>query len=149
MTSKKSLLADETSEQRTTRLEHKSVLQRKQLTDESSEKRAARLEHKSKSRRTRQPAHISNNTSYPILEDNNVKERMTKFSQVMNAIESPVCTVCYEKFPSTRMTSLSTLCQRCHRDKRNPKLYSSGNSMHPWTVPEELQVSSSVDIFCC
>ena len=122
-----------------------SVLQRKHLTDESSEKRAARLEHKSKSRRTRQPAHISNNTSYPILEDNNVKERMTKFSQEMNAIESPVCTVCYEKFPGTRMTSLSTLCQRCHRDKRNPKLYSSGNNMHPGTVPEELEVSNSVD----
>ena len=39
------------------------------------------------------------------------------------------------------MASKSTVCQRCCRDKKDPKLYSSYNNMDPGQVPIELQVS--------
>ncbi len=76
-----------------------------------------------------------------------MKEKMDKFHHEMSSIESTICIVCSEKFPGTKMASLSTTCIQCYRDKANSKLYSSENNMNPGAVPNELQVCDIINLF--
>ena len=66
---------------------------------------------------------------------------MRKFHEELSSIDFRICSVCFENFPGSKMASKSIICQRCCRDKKNPKLYSSYNNMDPGQVPIELQVS--------
>ncbi len=62
--------------------------------------------------------YLHNNETAPlihqaILKDKVVKEKMDKFHhEIMSSIESTICIVCSEKFPGTKMASLSTTCIR-------------------------------------
>ncbi len=52
-----------------------------------------------------------------MLKDKVVKEKMDKFHHKMSKIKSTICIVCSDKFPGTKMASLSTTCTLCYRDK--------------------------------
>ena len=132
-------LAFETPEERVARLESSRVLQHQRLATETPEERATRLEHLKQNR----DAHRDNSQEahLPLLQQVIVKDKMDNFHREMSSIESPTCSVCLEKFPGMKMASQSAECQRCFRDKKVPKLYSTRNNMSPGTVPPELQVS--------
>ncbi len=147
-------LAKETSDERAVRLKRQCAYKENALANETPEQKSARLQNMSVYKRQfAQDAvlkvvnaeHLHNNETAPlihqaILKDKVVKEKMDKFHHEMSSIESTICIVCSEKFPGTKMASLSTTCIRCYRDKANPKLYSSENNMNPGAVPNELQV---------
>ncbi len=147
-------LAKETSDERAVRLKRQCAYKENALANETPEQKSARLQNMSVYKRQfAQDAvlkvinaeHLHNNDTAPlihqaILKDKVVKEKMDKFHHEMSSIESTICIVCSEKFPGTKMASLSTTCIRCYRDKANPKLYSSENNMNPGAVPNELQV---------
>ncbi len=150
-------LAKETSDERAARLKRQCVYIENALVNETPEQKSARLQnmnHMSVYKRqfakdavlkVVNAEHLHNNETAPlihqaILKDKVVKEKMDKFHHEMSSIESTMCIVCSEKFPGTKMASLSTTCIRCYRDTANPKLYSSENNMNPGAVPNELQV---------
>ncbi len=147
-------LAKETSDKRAARLKHQCAYKENALANETPEQKSARLQNMSVYKRqfakgavlkVVNAEHLHNNETAPlihqaILKDKVVKERMDKFHHEMSSIESTICIVCSEKFPGTKMASLSTTCVRCYRDKANPKLYSSENNTNPGAVPNELQV---------
>ncbi len=147
-------LAKETSDKRAARLKHQCAYKENALANETPEQKSARLQNMSVYKRqfakgavlkVVNAEHLHNNETAPlihqaILKDKVVKEKMDKFHHEMSSIESTICIVCSEKFPGTKMASLSTTCIRCYRDKANPKLYSSENNMNPGAVPNELQV---------
>ncbi len=151
---KENALANETPDERAVRLKRQCAYKENALANETPEQKSARLQNMSVYKRQfAQDAvlkvinaeHLHNNETAPlihqaILKDTVVKEKMDKFHHEMSSIESTICIVCSEKFPGTKMASLSTTCIRCYRDKANPKLYSSENNMNPGAVPNELQV---------
>ena len=69
-----------------------------------------------------------------------VHSKMSKFHFGMAALQVSTCITCMERFPgmTVTVTSAGTQCvYTCtlHRDKHNPKAYSSDNNMHPCPVP--------------
>ncbi len=144
-------LAKETSDERAVRLKRQCAYKENSLANETPEQTSARLQNMSVYKqqfaqdavlKVFNAEHLHNNETAPlihqaILKDKVVKEKMDKFHHEMSSIESTICIVCSEKFPGTKMASLSTTCIR---DKANPKLYSSENNMNPGAVPNELQV---------
>ena len=76
----------------------------------------------------------------PLFHQPAVKARMLKFHSDI-AIDCTRCSTYLEQFPGLKLTSNSTECARCSKDKHIPKLYSSANNMDPGTVPSQLQVT--------
>ena len=60
---------------------------------------------------------------------------MHSFHAEMSSVQIPTCSTCMETFPGMKINSRTSECQRCTRDRREPKLYSSFNNMHPGAVP--------------
>ncbi len=122
-------LAKETSDERAIRLKRQCAYKENALANETPEQKSARLQNMSVYKRQfAQDAvlkvvnaeHLHNNETAPliihqaILKDKVVKEKMDKFHHEMSSIESTICIVCSEKFPGTKMASLSTTCIRCY-----------------------------------
>ena len=78
-----------------------------------------------------------------LLQQHPVQQKMLKFHQELVSIQTPTCSTCMESFPGMKMSSPSSECQRCCRDKVVPKLYSSANNMDPGPVPSELEVRNT------
>ena len=76
----------------------------------------------------------------PLHEQHHVQAVMPSFHTEMSSVQIPTCSTCMETFPGMKINSRTSECLRCTRDRRDPKLYSSANSMHPGAVPTELQV---------
>lgn len=106
--------------------------------DEQRERRLSRLQHNRQERNSE-----ASDVHLPMLEQQRVQNRMKKFHEAISAIETPLCTTCLEKFPGMRMSTRSSECERCARDKRHPKLYSAANDMNPGSIPSELQVEQT------
>ena len=118
-------MAKEKPEERSARLHHKSEDQKKRLANETAESRQARLEKYKQARSYRE--------SLPSSRE--FKSKMNKFHHEMSELETPTCSVCFEKFPGTKMASHSTECHRFFCDKKSPKFFSLENNMNPGTVP--------------
>ena len=67
----------------------------------------------------------------PLHEQHHVQAAMHSFHAEMSSVQIPI--------PGMKINSRTSECLRCTRDRREPKLYSSSNNMHPG-VPTELQV---------
>ena len=76
----------------------------------------------------------------PLHEQHHVQAAMHSFHTEMSSVQIPTCSTCMETFPGMKINSRTSECLRCTRDRREPKLYSSSNNMHPGAVPMELQV---------
>ena len=122
----------ETLEESLLRLHRMSTHRRESLECETPEHKSTRLISRDASKHSK---------LFPMLNDDYVKDRIKKFHDIISSIESPTCSVCQEHFPGIKMTSNSTSCRRCFRDKKIPKLFSAENNMIPGPVPTELQVS--------
>jgi len=107
-----------------------SALQQKRLATESPEERTSRLQHLQQNRNAHQNS------------QRHAQERIKQFHRELWSLETVMCLICLEKFPGMKLT-LQSECQRCHRDKNTPKLYSSANNMSPGSIPPDLQVSYS------
>ena len=131
-------LATETTDERTARLQHKTVAQQQRLAAESLEERTVRLDHLHQNKIAAQHS-ASQEAHIPLLEQKCVNDKMAKFHKDIAALSSPTCITCMEAFPGLKVSSRSE-CVRCSRDKHTPKLYSMANNMNPGPVPCELQV---------
>ena len=131
--SKKQRLEAESPGQTDARLEQMRTLQQQRLEAETPEQRDSRF--------NLSQSDISKKMCAPQIDQGYVKGKMNRFHTEMLSIESPLCTVCLEKFPGTKMSVKSPECLRCCRDNKVPKLYSANNNMSPGFVPVELQVS--------
>ncbi len=145
-TEKKNFINDtESAEQRASRLEHVNALQKKRLERESSEERALRLQQmrvfQQKREAVQNMVQSDDDSTAPLLQQTFARTRMMKFHEELSSIDFNICSVCLETFSGAKMTK-STICQRCCRDKKDPKLYSTNNNMDPGEVPIELQVST-------
>ena len=76
----------------------------------------------------------------PLYEQHHVQAAMHSFHAEMSSVHIPTCSTCMETFPGMKINSRTSECLRCTLDRREPKLYSSSNNMHPGAVPTELQV---------
>ena len=76
----------------------------------------------------------------PLHEQHHVQAAMHSFHAEMSSVQIPTCSTCMETFPGMKINSRTSECLQCTRDRRDPKLYSSSNNMHPGAVPTELQV---------
>ena len=125
-------LAMETEEQRTARLERLSANQRGRLSTESSEQRELRLQSRRQSHEIR--------LSTPLLKQRPVRTKMLKFHQHLATLQVPTCITCSKGFPGLKMSTQSSECFVCSRDKDVPKLYCSLNNMDPGPIPPQLKV---------
>ena len=58
-----------------------------------------------------------------------------KDAEISCTMELLRCSTCSEAFPGLHLHPGSSECVRCGRDKRTPKLYSTGNNMDPGPIP--------------
>jgi hypothetical protein len=74
---------------------------------------------------------------------------MKKFHEKQKKWIHQQCSVCHELWPSRRVDNQaepkSFECARCKQDKKQPKLYSKDNDMHPGNVPQCLQGLSQIE----
>ena len=64
----------------------------------------------------------------------------------LTQFSATACSSCNESFHSIKLIcSSSAACNRCSRDKREPKLYSAANNMDPAPVPPALQGLTQVE----
>ncbi len=110
------------------------------LSAETPEARQARLEQD----RQRHSQHIDVNPDVPLFEQPEVHSQMLNFHSKLASLDFYSCTSCLERFPNLPMAPNTTMCARCNRDKRIPKLYSAANNMNPGPVPPQLQVSHRI-----
>ena len=153
--------AAETVEERQQRLEHMSANQRERLAAETVEEREARLQRTSANQCERRAAESieereerwqraserdTRTTREEPFKQRSVQLKMRRFHEHFASLSSPTCSTCSESFPGIQLCSSTTMCVRCYRDKRIPKLYSSTNNMDPGPLPPQLQVSACVCI---
>ena len=77
-----------------------------------------------------------------------VQAAMNTFHSKQAKWEHQLCSTCHELWPTqvcARAKDSSFECTRCKRDKKNPKLYSADNDMHPGPVPPCLQDLTQVE----
>ena len=140
-------IAREAAQQRARRLAGLRIRQSLRIAHETALLRARRLQDlrlRTASRRKActipQPTKTSSATAQLRLEEPQVQDKMRKFHAHMENLCFAKCTTCAESLPATRFRRLANECLRCSRDSKAPKLYSSGNNMHPGNVPHQLQV---------
>ena len=149
-------LSTETNDKREARLDRMSANQRIRLAAETKSERAARLEHQSANYHLRLAVKTDDEREarmecvtalmqqrcdiderLPLHEQHHVQAAMHLFHAEMSSVQIPTC---METFPGMKINSRTSECLRCTRDRREPKLYSSSNNMHPGAIPTELQV---------
>ena len=128
----------ETPEARQARLDADRSAQQVRRSTETPEARQARLQQD----RQRHSQQRDVTSDVPMFEQPAVHSKMLNFHSKLASLEFNKCTVCLEHFPNLVMSAKSTVCARCNRDNRIPKLYSAANNMDPGPVPPQLQVSS-------
>ena len=75
-----------------------------------------------------------------------VKAAMKTFHTKQKVWQNKLCSICHELWPTrTSLSEQPYVCTRCKRDKKDPKLYSADNDMHPGNVPQCLQNLSQVE----
>ena len=135
-------LAAETKSERAARLEHQSANHHLKLAVKTDDEREAKMECVAALMQQRHDL----DERLPLHEQHHVQAAMHSFHAEMSSVQIPSST-CMETFPGMKINSRTSECLRCTRDRREPKLYSSSNNMHPGAVPTELQVrlkSSSI-----
>ena len=127
-------LLAESVQVREVRLQQMSTL-RERLASENAEEREFRLQHMERATGSGEcREHLAN------IQQRAVQAKMQKFHAHMAALEVSRCSTCSEAFPGLRLHPGSTECVRCSRDRHTPKVYSTGNNMHPGPIPMQLQV---------
>ena len=126
----------ETDEERKARLEHLSANHHLRLAAETDDEREARMQGVAAHMQQRRDL----DERLPLHEQHHVQAAMHSFHAEMSSVQIPTCSTCMETFPGMKINSRTPECLRCTRDRREPKLYSSSNNMHPDAVPTELQV---------
>ena len=66
----------------------------------------------------------------PLFQQHSVQTKMLKFHAHFATMELLRCSTCSEAFPGLHLHPGSSECVRCGRDKRTPKLYSTGIIKH-------------------
>ena len=131
----------ESAEQRDTRLLNMRVNERESRSVESSEHRDNRLENmRMHTHEQRQSLRLD----YSTLYTKSALKSIHTFHAKMTTCAYSECVTCNESFPSMN-ASQRTECTRCSRDKREPKLCSTGNGMDPGLVPLKLQGLTQVE----
>ena len=69
---------------------------------------------------------------------NNVMDTIRAFELQQMSYNIGHCSVCHERRIEMEMAGKS-ICQRCNRDKKDIKMFSSANNMDPQPMPSELQ----------
>ena len=90
-------MATESLEKRTARLQQMSAAQQQRLAVETHEVRAARLDHLHQNRIAAQHS-ASQEAHLPLLEQEHVKEKMTKFYKDIAALSPPTCIHAWRHF---------------------------------------------------
>ena len=121
--------SDERLEHREARLQRDRESHREARSDERLEHREARLQCERESYREQQMQGV------PLFQQHSVQTKMLKFHAHFATMELLRCSTCSEAFPGLHLHPGSTECVRCGRDKRTPKLYSTGNNMDPGPIP--------------
>ena len=62
----------------------------------------------------------------------------------MNDIRYNVCSECNERIPLMTLVN-NEMCRRCHKEKKEPKKFSSGNNMDPDEVPEVMKGLTEIE----
>ena len=144
----------ETDEERRGRLENDVATKQLRLAMEMDDETQARLEKMVATKRLRLAMETDKercvaalmqqrcdlDERLPLYEQHHVQAAMHSFHAEMSSVQIPTCSTCMETFPGMKINSRTSECLRCTRDRREPKLYSSSNNMHPGAVPTELQV---------
>ena len=129
-------LAAETNSERAARLEHLSANQHLRLSAETDDEREARMQRVAAVMQQRRDL----DERLPLHEQHHVQAAMCSIHAEMSSVQIPTCSTCMETLLGMKINSRTSECLRCTRDRREPKLYSSSNNMHPGAVPPELQV---------
>ena len=129
-------LAAETKSERATRLEHQSANHHLRLAVKTDDEREARMECVAAPVQQRRDL----DERLPLHEQHHVQAAMHLFHAEMSSVQILSYSTCMETFPGMKINSRTSECLRYTRDRREPKLYSSSNNMHPGAVPTELQV---------
>ena len=76
-----------------------------------------------------------------------VRDNLNRFHESMSSLQFATCDLCHEAWPTMKVRVRNNLhvCDRCHRDKSIPKLFSSQNNAVPGPVPECLSQLSVVE----
>ena len=136
-------MCEETPEKRKERLANKRDSYRKRMSEETAKKRKERLENKRASYRNEKSETISDgqnkSCANPIHEQKQAQNNMNIFHK-SNEFSVSQCTVCFEAWPlkSNPRRANHYQCQRCTRDKQQPKKFSKENDMLPSLVPLQL-----------
>lgn len=141
-------LTSETEEERTARMQQLHSNRHKRLHSESAEERENRLQQ-DRARHVKHPR----NSQIPLLDQTDVKRKMSKFHSDLLSLQVAQCDTCSETSPGLDINPVSsntshTECKCCNQDKHIPKLYSAANNMDPGLVPPELQVCTTYCIYC-
>ncbi|CAH3106109.1 unnamed protein product [Porites lobata] len=113
------------------------------MSEETAKKRKERLENKRASYRNEKSETISDgqnkSCANPIHEQKQAQNNMNIFHK-SNEFSVSQCTVCFEAWPlkSNPRRANHYQCQRCTRDKQQPKKFSKENDMLPSLVPLQL-----------
>ena len=135
--------SDERLEHREARLQRDRESHREAQSDERLEHREARLQCDRESHR--ESYREQRMQGVPLFQQHSVQTKMLKFHAhfaTMELLRCSTCSTCSEAFPGLHLHPGSSECVRCGRDKRTPKLYSTGNNMDPGPIPTQLQVVS-------
>jgi hypothetical protein len=73
------------------------------------------------------------------------QKNMDQFQTKQNQWQNKKCNICNECWPTKNQRIAFYICNRCQRDKHNPKLYSAENDMDPGTVPPCLQDMTQIE----
>ena len=76
-----------------------------------------------------------------------VRDNLNRFHESMSSLQFATCELCHEAWPTMKVRVRNNLhvCDRCHRHKSIPKLFSSQNNAVPGPVPECLSQLSVVE----
>ena len=116
-------------EHREARLQRDRERHREARSDESLEHREARLQCDRESHR--ESYREQRMQGIPLFQQHSVQTKMLKFHAHFATMELLRCSTCSEAFPGLHLHPGSSECVPCGRDKRTPKLYSTGNNMDP------------------
>ena len=66
------------------------------------------------------------------------------FRHKMNDIRYNICSECNERIPLMTLIN-NKMCRQCHKEKKNPKKFSSENNMDPGEVPEVIKGLTEIE----
>ena len=141
-------VSEETVEKQKERLKSYKDSYRKRTSEETVEKRKERLANRRASYKRSQTisAGQKESSAGPVHEQKHAQNNMNDFHK-SNQYSVCQCTVCFEAWPlkSSPRKVDHYQCQRCIRDKQQPKKFSKENDMVPSLVPLQLQGLTQVE----